>query len=219
MFTGLIETTGVIEKLTRGNGICLMTIRAPKIAGELVYGQSVCVSGACLTVTSSNSVTFTVDITDETLARTKFKSASSGDLVNLERAMKLSDRLDGHIVSGHIDSLAITTQVSRTGNSMEIEFEIPEELASYVVTKGSVALDGICLTVANAEANRFTVALIPVTIADTTIGEILPGAPFNLEVDVIGRYVEKMFKAYGSSNENIKRETQLNSKRLSELGW
>lgn len=217
MFTGLVEKVGVVKSIVRGDGVTILSIDVGSMSESLYYGQSVSVSGACLTVRTVGKGCFKADMTDETLKRTRFVSLRPGDRVNLERALKLGDGLDGHIVTGHVDGTAILRSTRRSGSSSEMTFEIPGKFERYVVHKGSVALDGISLTVSAVEGVMVSVALIPTTLFDTTISDLSPGDAVNLEVDVLGRYVERLLGL--TVEESSPRGGGLSMNRLNEMGW
>ncbi len=218
LFTGLIETVGRVSGIRKGDGLYVMSISSKEISSQLRLGQSVAVSGACLTVSSSSEVCFDVDVTQETMDRTRFSEIKVGQKVNLERALSLSSRLDGHIVTGHVDGVAIMTEKRAIGSSIWATFCVPENLLRYVVMKGSIALDGVSLTVAEKDGNLVSVALIPTTISDTNLKNISVGDKVNLEVDIIGRYVESLF---GSSREeeSLVKNKSITMSMLNEMGW
>lgn len=192
MFTGLIETIGTIRNFRQTGAYYTLGIEAG-ISGELVLGQSVSVSGACLTVTRNDARTFDVEMMRETFTRTWFgKGLHAGVRVNLERAMRLTDRLDGHIVLGHVDGVATLREV-RGRDTREAVF-VPEdrELLRGIVAKGSVAVDGVSLTVIDAGSNSFSVGLIPATLEATTLGGLKAGSTINLETDILGKYIARL---------------------------
>lgn len=200
MFTGLIERTGVVKKFFQSGEFFTLTIEAESFSSELVKGQSVSVSGACLTVTRNDSKSFDVQMMRETFNRTWFsKFLRAGTRVNLERAMRLTDRLDGHLVLGHVDGVA--KLINLKGTATKEAIFVPEEknLLRGIVEKGSVAIDGISLTVINVNEKNFSVGLIPETLSDTTLGSIRPGDFINLETDILGKYVARLL---GDSNAN-----------------
>ncbi len=202
MFTGLIERTGTVKKFFQSGEFYTLAIEAENFSGELVKGQSVSVSGACLTVTRNDSKSFDVQMMRETFNRTWFgKSLRAGTKLNLERAMRLTDRLDGHLVLGHVDGVAKLTELK--GTSVKEAFFAPEDrnLLRGIVEKGSVAIDGISLTVINVSSKNFSVGLIPETLAGTTLGNIKPGNFVNLETDILGKYVARL-TGYNSEREN-----------------
>ena len=200
MFTGLIETLGTVRSLRQTGAYYTMTIEA-KISGELVIGQSVSVSGACLTVTRNDAKTFDVEMMRETWGRTWFgKHMRSGVRVNLERAMRLTDRLDGHIVLGHVDGVAVLREIS--GRETREAVFVPEDktLLRGIVAKGSAAIDGVSLTVIDAGDNSFSVGLIPATLGATTLGELRAGSIINLETDILGKYIERLIHHEGNKD-------------------
>lgn len=190
MFTGIIEAVGTVERLNRAEGEMSATITTPAIADELRLGASVAVNGACLTVTSCGGGLFTVDIVPETLERSTLGTLGVGDRVNLERPLPVSGRLDGHIVQGHVDGVGSVLATNQEGARLVIE--IPQALSRYVVEKGSVAIDGVSLTVVRIEERVMTIALVPHTLSQTTLGTAHPGDGVNIEVDVLAKYVERL---------------------------
>ena len=194
MFTGLIAELGKVENLKKENNSYRLTIQADKITPLLKLGESVCCNGACLTVTKFTKNTFTVDVMPETARRTTIGSLQNGSRINLERTLHLTDGLDGHIVSGHIDGVGTISKIVQEGIAKVVTVSAVPELLHYVVEKGSIAIDGISLTVAQVTNSSFTVSLIPTTVKDTTLGFKKAGDKVNLETDIIGKYVEKMLK-------------------------
>ena len=193
MFTGIVEDTGVIKSVDKKDRESTFTISVGKMSlGEAVLGDSIAVNGACLTVTALDGSEFTVDASDETLSRTTLGALAPGSRVNLERALRSGDRLGGHIVNGHVDGVGEVVSKTKSGGSFIFRFSLPEELAKYVVEKGSVAVDGVSLTVNSAEGSEFTVNIIPFTLAETTFGGLGPGSRVNIECDIIAKYVEKL---------------------------
>jgi riboflavin synthase len=191
MFTGIVEATGeVVSMETKPDGTRLR-IRAP-FATDLGEGQSISVDGACLTVEAHTGDAFEAFLAAETVDRTTLGDRSVGDGVNLERAMPAEGRFDGHIVQGHVDGTAEIHDVRRVGEDWTWEFDLPPELATYVVEKGSIAIDGISLTVADRNEETFGVAIVPTTYEETTLSEKAPGDRVNVEVDVLAKYVERM---------------------------
>lgn len=190
MFTGLVEATGRVASVTpRGAGLRLR-IDAP--LGSLEIGESVSVSGACLTVVTATPGGFEADLTSETVERTTLGRLAAGSRVNLERAVVAGARLGGHLVSGHVDGRARVVSIAEEGEARRVSVECPRELSRYVAEKGSVALDGVSLTVNAVSGNVFSLMLIPHTLAVTTLGELAAGAELNLEVDLVARYVERL---------------------------
>ncbi len=192
MFTGLIEEIGHVRRINATGEGAGLVIEAEKVLSDLKVGDSIAVSGPCLTVTSTGRDNFTAWAMPETLKRSSLSTLSAGQAVNLERALALGDRLGGHMVSGHVDAVVTLTGRRQQGGAYILTFDMPGDLNRYLVDKGSAALDGVSLTVIGVEDYSFTVGLIPVTAAETTLGQKEIGSPVNLEVDMIGKYVEKM---------------------------
>jgi riboflavin synthase len=194
MFTGIVEGTGTVAGLAAaadGSGARL-EVEAPWLAGELALGESVAVNGCCVTVAEATPGGFAADLVAETLRRTALGGLQPGARVNLERPLPLGGRLGGHLVQGHIDGVARVIQRTPVGDGEEVRIELPPELERYVVEKGSIAVDGVSLTVAATGPGWFTVALVPHTLEVTTLGGRRPGDPVQLEVDVVAKYVERL---------------------------
>jgi riboflavin synthase len=195
MFTGIIEGLGrVVEVRSSGQGNRLTVEAGFDISGTRV-GDSIAVSGACLTAVRISARRFEVDVSPETLARTTLGAAHVGERVNLERALRLSDRLDGHLVMGHIDGTGVMDGREAAGNAVIVAVAVPAAFTRYMILKGSVAVDGISLTINSLEPDRFTVSIIPHTAGLTTIGFKQKGERVNIETDMIGKYVEKFLSA------------------------
>jgi riboflavin synthase len=192
MFTGIIEDVGAIAAIGKLGGRWELAVRTGLPAGGIAIGDSIAVNGVCLTVTRLAGSLFYADASLETLGATTLKDASVGDRVNIERAMRADSRLGGHIVMGHIDGIGRITSVNREGDSIRLEIETDGEISRYIVKKGSVALDGISLTVNEQRDNRFTLNVIPYSASKTTIGSKSLGDQVNVETDILGRYVEKL---------------------------
>jgi riboflavin synthase len=190
MFTGLVETLGTVQRLTAA-GAGRRLVVACRIAPELTLGESVCVNGACLTVVAHDETSFAFEVGPETLLRTNLGDLAAGDRVNLERSLRFSDRLGGHLVQGHIDGVGHVDERLTQGEWVTVWFRCHADLAGQMVTKGSVAVDGVSLTVVDVEAQRFSVALIPHTLSATTLGFKDAGAAVNLETDMLAKYVWK----------------------------
>jgi riboflavin synthase len=193
MFTGLVEERGRVVEAMPHDGGARLRIEAG-CAAELAEGDSVLVNGVCLTATEPGRREFGADLSEETLARTSLGGLGADDYVNLELALRPADRLGGHIVQGHVDGVGAVAEVREAGLSREVRFEAPADLLRYVVEKGSVAVDGVSLTVTRVDDGGFEVALIPETLERTTLTDVVPGRRVNLEVDVIAKYVEKLVK-------------------------
>lgn len=192
MFTGLIEELGVVRRISSMDGGTGIVIGAREVLGDLNIGDSIAVSGPCLTATAVERDNFTAWAMPETLEKTNLQTLKVGSHVNLERAMTLKGRLGGHMVSGHIDDIVTLAERQARGGSLVLSFRAPERLLRYIIPKGSVALDGVSLTVIEVDESGFSVGLIPHTADHTTLGGRETGAQVNLEVDLIGKYVEKM---------------------------
>jgi riboflavin synthase len=191
MFTGLVESLGTVREIVFTGGGCRLMVEAPDIAAELAVGASVAVNGACLTVVACDARTCSFQLGPETLQRTNLGELRPGERVNLERALRLSDRLGGHLVQGHIDGVGRIAERRSEGEWVTVWFRCPPELAAQMVPKGSVAVDGVSLTVVEVGADCFSVALIPHTLAHTTLGFKGAGAAVNLETDLLAKYVWK----------------------------
>lgn len=201
MFTGLVEAVGTVEGITPADGGVRVRFTAPEITDDLAMGDSVAVDGACLTVVEHDELGFAVDAVAETMRRTALGDRSAGDRVNLERAIPASARLGGHIVQGHVDGTGTVVEARPDGDSTLLSIEAPAELMRYVVEKGSITVDGVSLTVAGRDENRFHVALIPHTMDATTLGPSRVGHRVNLETDVVAKYVEAFTQPYLRSRE------------------
>ncbi|MBF0533004.1 MAG: riboflavin synthase [Candidatus Omnitrophica bacterium] len=189
MFSGIAEETGVVEKVARQENLSTLFIRGGKTATGAKAGDSICVSGVCLTVTRRQSKVFSFDIMKETLEKTTLGSVGSGSRVNLERALKVSDRISGHFVSGHVDHMETVRAVITLPNYVEIQVTTQQDLAKYIVPKGSVCIDGVSLTVGAVRRNFFSVYLIPFTLEVTTLGLLKKGDRVNIETDILAKYV------------------------------
>jgi riboflavin synthase len=196
MFTGIIEEVGNIVKIEQRGENRRITIAAENTPQELKPGDSVAVSGVCLTALDIKPKSFCADLAPETWARTSFSRMREGSLVNLELPMKANGRFGGHIVQGHVDGVGKLIELERIADSENwwLRSELPSEIEKYTVFKGSISIEGISLTVANLEQNVCTVAIIPHTVEMTNLGSLKPGDPVNLEADLIAKYVEKMTK-------------------------
>ncbi|MEO5724559.1 MAG: riboflavin synthase [Ilumatobacteraceae bacterium] len=183
MFTGIVEELGHVEGFDKGR----LRIAATTVLEDVHLGDSIAVNGCCLTVVEWGDDWYETDVSDETLDRTSLAKASKGDSVNLERAVRVSDRLGGHIVQGHVDGVGVVVEPTP-----DLRVRVPDALGKYLVEKGSVTVDGVSLTVAKRLDDGFTVAVIPHTSAVTTLGEKRPGDTVNLEVDVLAKYVEQL---------------------------
>ena len=194
MFTGIVEELGTIRSIRRGAASAVLSIGAEAVLSDLRIGDSVAVNGVCLTATGVDRSGFTADVMHETLQRSSLGALGPGSRVNLERAMAADGRFGGHIVSGHIDGTGTIAERRRDDNAVWYTVSAPPALLRYIVEKGSIAIDGISLTVASVEADRFSVSVIPHTAAVTLLGAKGPGDVVNLETDIIGKYVERLLR-------------------------
>jgi riboflavin synthase len=202
MFTGIIEGLGTISEIRPAGQGKRLTVEADFTLDQTKIGDSIAVNGACLTVVKIGGKRFETDLSPETLGASTFVKAKLGDRVNLERAMRLSDRIDGHLVSGHIDGTGIIRKREKLGNAIMLTVEVPDALSHYMIHKGSVAVDGVSLTINACESKSFSVQITPHTAGVTTIGMKQNGDPVNIETDMIGKYVERFVR--GASE--VKRE-------------
>jgi len=205
MFTGIVETVGIIEAVEPGDDLTRLVIGAESIADGVKPGDSVSVNGGCLTVTSIRDGRFAFEAVPETLQRTSLGDLKVGARVNLERAMRAGDRLDGHLVQGHVDGVGTVRQMIQHGNDVRLQIDCDSELADCVVEKGSIAVDGVSLTVAALLPAGFEVALIPHTLEATTLRDRQPRDRVNLEADVLGKYVKRYLERMLPSNEKARR--------------
>ncbi len=192
MFTGIVTAVGrVIEASPSAGGVKLRIDAADLGLDDVAIGDSIAVNGACLTVVSLADRAFEVDLSRETLAC--IADLDAGARVNLEKALRLSDRLGGHLVSGHVDGVGTVERIEPVGDNRVLEIAIPEDLARYIARKGSIAVNGVSLTVNEISRNTFAVNLIPHTLASTNLAELAPGARVNIEIDLVARYVERLY--------------------------
>ncbi len=192
MFTGLIEATGKVANLERSGKLCRLRINSTLAQADLKLGESIAVNGVCLTLTSWDRNSFVADVSSETLEVTTLGKLGPGAQVNLERALRLCDRLGGHIVSGHVDAVGQLQSRVSEGEAQCLEFSLPGAISRYVATKGSITIDGISLTVNRVTEDSFSVMIIPHTLEMTTLKEMRAGASVNLESDILARYVERL---------------------------
>lgn len=200
MFTGLVESEGIITRVERVSGGMRLEVYAPEFGRDMSIGDSIAVDGVCLTVTKFIRGAFIADVSQETVELTTLGALKQGDKVNLERALRLSDRLGGHIVTGHIDALGTLVMRHPAGNSTIYQFSAPAEVMEYVVPKGSIAVDGISLTIAQVRDDSFAVAVVPHTEESTTLGSKAAGSKVNLEVDMLAKYVKRFIGVYASDD-------------------
>jgi len=197
LFSGIVEEMGAVTTLNKGMAGTRMTIMASTVMGDLAVGASVSVNGACLTVAARTDHDFSVDVSPETLRVTTLGNLASGSPVNLERAMKLNERIGGHMVSGHVDGIGAIRSRHQDGNALILEFEAAKEILRYCVAKGSITVDGISLTINDVTERSFAVSIIPHTAKVTTLGLKQVGDLVNLEPDLIGKYVERLLQERG----------------------
>ncbi|MBW2667274.1 MAG: riboflavin synthase [Deltaproteobacteria bacterium] len=190
MFTGIIETTGTVRTIEPRGDLTRLGIEMAAIAPVVAIGDSVAVNGTCLTVTGAQGSVVHFDAVVETLEKTALADLVAGSLVNLERALVAGGRLDGHIVQGHVDGVGRIRSLERAGNDVRLAVDCPDEIRQFLLAKGSVAIDGVSLTVVDVDDAGFDVALIPLTLEHTTLGERSVGERVNLEADVLGKYVK-----------------------------
>lgn len=215
MFTGIIEEVGRVRSLRRQAESGVLGIETRSVGAELKPGESIAVNGACLTVTDRKGYGFLCDLSPETIQRTTLGAARRGMVVNLERPLSLGSRLGGHFVQGHVDGIGRLVSRSPGGDASIVTVEYPTELERYLVHKGSVAVDGISLTIAGLKGNAFTVAVIPFTLKTTNIGALQIGSAVNLEVDILGKYVERFLQLGLASD----RPSGLSAAYLKEQGF
>jgi len=201
VFTGIIEELGMLLAVRRGTNSAQLVINAEKILDGSRVGDSVAVNGVCLTAAQINGSSFTADVMAETLGKTNLGALKSGDRVNLERALRLGDRLGGHIVSGHIDGVGVIIRQEKHDIAIIIDIKAPVEVMRYIIKKGSVAIDGTSLTVVNFGADYFRVSLIPHTAHATTLGFKKAGDSVNLEADVMAKYIERLLHQRGHTGQ------------------
>ncbi|NOY65146.1 MAG: riboflavin synthase [Nitrospirae bacterium] len=214
MFTGIVRAMGMVLSIKTEGGVSRLRVDSQEIASDASIGDSISINGVCLTVTEIDGNTMSFDISHETMSRTNLGQLKEGDLVNLEPALRPMDRLGGHLVTGHIDATGRIKNIRPLGDAKEMEIEAPEEIMRYVVEKGSIAVDGISLTVNSVEGNTFKVVIIPHTEAVTTIGKKRINEKVNLETDIIGKYVYRFISGRDKSSKD---ETLM--KKLEEAGF
>ena len=195
MFSGIVAEVGTVKAVEGGREAAVLTVEASPAFSDVVIGESIAVNGVCLTVVHRQGHTFAVDVSPETLRATDLGELRPGDGVNLERSLRLNERIGGHLVSGHVDGVGTIIDKRSEANALHYDVQVPKDLMRYVVPKGSIAVDGISLTVVACRPNGFQVTIIPHTAAVTTIGHKGIGATVNLECDMIGKYVERVLQA------------------------
>ena len=215
MFTGIIQALGTIARIEKSQDSARIAISAAQLdLSDVQLGDSIAVSGPCLTVVNFSADEFVVDVSAETLALTTIGKKGIGESVNLEKALRLSDRLGGHLVSGHVDGIGTVTEYAVLENYVQFRIEAPTELAKYIATKGSVSIDGVSLTVNAVGNNDFDLMIIPHTLKETTIGDLKRGYYVNLEIDLIARYLERL-----SNHAEINEPEGLTAESLHRAGF
>ncbi len=210
MFTGIIEEIGFIREVRHFQDGRRITIKAQNIAGSLIVGASIAVDGVCQTVVELAESNFVIETVGETLKKTTLKFFSSGRKINLERALPVAGKLDGHLVQGHVSGIGRIAARKERGDHFLLEINVPEELCRYLVAEGSVAIDGVSLTVASIQGHRIGINLIPHTVENCTLGYRKAGDMVNVETDILGRYIEKLIET---------RKGKLSQTKLKEWGY
>jgi riboflavin synthase len=218
MFTGIIEEIGSLKSIRHGHKSAALEIKATKVLTDTRVGDSISVNGVCLTVTTLSPTSFTADVMPETLKRSNLGTLHSGNPLNLERALQLGDRLGGHIVSGHIDGEGTILDFKEDDNAIWITIEAEPAVLRYIIEKGSIAIDGISLTVVNVEQRSFKVSIIPHTRHETTLCSKAPGSKVNLECDIVAKYIER-FSGYGKLSSTDKTSSKISLSFLEDNGY
>lgn len=212
MFTGIIEEKGSLKSIKQDKKSAKLTIEAQKVLSETKIGDSIATNGVCLTVTDMTHATFTVDVMYETLNRSTLSDLKKNASLNLERALRASDRLGGHMMSGHVDGIGTLTTSKNEGIATVMTFETTPSITRYITQKGSIGINGVSLTVVGVTSSTFSISVIPETKRETNLGDLVPGSKVNLEVDMIAKYVEKLLKPH-------KDKPTLNEDFLKENGY
>jgi riboflavin synthase len=213
MFTGLIEDCGTLKSVVRTSTSAVITLNTALPTESLMKGDSVAVNGVCLTVVEKGAHSFSADVSPETFSRSTLELLRSGSRVNLERALRVGDRLGGHIVTGHVDAIGTLKQVTSVQNAILLEIGVPDACSRYLVEKGSVAVDGISLTINSVKVNSFELSIIPHTLDKTTLKDLSPGSKVNIETDILGKYVERLMGKKPAT------ESSLTSELLAKHGF
>jgi len=219
MFTGLIEDVGLVRDISRRHDGARLTVATAMAMATMKLGESIAVNGACLTVTAFSDGTFSADISQETLACSTLGTFRNGLRVNLERALRLGDRLGGHLVSGHIDGVATLMDKRRDGIAVRMTFRPPPDKLKYLIDKGSVAIDGVSLTVNRVDGDSFSVAMIPHSLAHTTLDECQIGGLVNIETDMIAKYVQRLFPGEVKGESAVPGKSRIDPDMLAKHGF
>jgi len=214
MFTGIIEEIGKIEKITSIAGGIALNLKAEKILEDIRVNDSVCIDGVCLTVTKSDKSSFWVDAVGATLDKTTFTGIKANALVNLERSVRLSDRLGGHLVQGHVNGIGTISEIKKLGENYLVKILIPEELERYLIKEGSIAINGISLTIADLNSNEISISVIPHTWQNTNLKDKKVNEKVNVEIDILAKYVEKLL-----AKNNNNPDKNITEGWLKELGY
>lgn len=214
MFTGIIEEIGKIEKIVPIAGGVTMQIRVERILDDIRINDSVCVEGVCLTVTKSDKNSFWVDAVGATLDKTTFNKAKADSMVNLERSVRLSDRLGGHLVQGHVNGIGTINEINKLGENYLVNILIPDDLEKYLIKEGSIAINGISLTIADLNSKEISLSIIPHTWKNTNLKDKKINDNVNVEIDILAKYVEKLL-----TNQHHKSEKNITESWLTELGY
>jgi len=204
MFTGIIQEIGSVVAATRKGGGVVLNVRAPICAAEIKVNDSVSLNGVCQTVVSKAADTFEVEAVEETLKKTTLGTLKAGGKVNVELAMRLSDRVGGHLVQGHVDCVGQVSSIEKKSMSWVVRVSYPAEFARYIIPVGSIAVDGVSLTVASLEGSEFTISVIPHTLEMTTLSDVQSGMAVNLEFDLVGKYIERLLTHGGKEGSGEK---------------
>jgi len=194
MFTGIIEEIGVVDEIKKNNDIVRVKIVCNKVLNNLQKGESICISGICLTVVEKGENFFSVEIVPETIDKSNSKKWRKNSLINLERSLQLTDRINGHIVQGHVDDVCIVKNINIIKDSWEVDFILNKKLKKYIIVKGSIALNGVSLTISKINNDFFSVSLIPETLKRTNLNKLKSGDCVNIEVDIFAKYVENLIR-------------------------
>jgi riboflavin synthase len=219
MFTGLIQGKGTLLRTERHGPDIAMVIQAHYAMDALTLGESIAVDGVCLTVVAFQGSVFTVDVSIETLSRTTLGRKQPGVNFNLEQALRMGDRLGGHLVTGHVDGMGTLRDRRQEGRSSRLVFAVPDDLHRYIIEKGSIAVNGISLTVNGCDEGSFEVNIVPHTLGETTVGELKAGDAVNVETDLLGKYVEKMLQGFSNTTRTPDGSSRIDATFLQKHGF